>query len=110
MIHLPGVLAAAGEIQKFCQAQGWRFGFIGGVAVNRWGEPRLTQDVDLSLISGFGGEERFVDTLLKKLNVGGYGEVPAELLRWTKGHVNGVVEDLPGLVTRRKREAALWAA
>jgi hypothetical protein len=49
MIHLPRILAAAGEIQAFCQKQGWRFCFIGGVAVQRWGEPRLTQDVDLTL-------------------------------------------------------------
>jgi hypothetical protein len=47
MIHLPGVLAAAGEVQSFCRTQGWRFGFIGRVALQRWGEPRLTQDVDL---------------------------------------------------------------
>jgi hypothetical protein len=32
MIHLPGVLAGAGEVQSFCQRQGWRFCFIGGVA------------------------------------------------------------------------------
>jgi len=64
MIHLPGVLAAAGEIQGFCQQQGWRFCFIGGVAVQRWGEPRLTQDVDLTLLAGFGEEEPFVDRLL----------------------------------------------
>lgn len=48
MIHLPRVLAAAGEMQGFCQQQGWRSCFIGGVAVQRWGEPRLTQDVDLT--------------------------------------------------------------
>lgn len=64
MIHLPGVLAAAGEIQHFCRSCGWRFCFIGGVAVQRWGEPRLTQDVDLTVLTGFGGEERFVDALL----------------------------------------------
>lgn len=66
MIHLPGVLAAAGEVQSFCQGQGWRFCFIGGVALQRWGEPRLTQDVDLTLLTGFGHEEQFVDSLLKK--------------------------------------------
>ena len=66
MIHLPGVLAAAGEVQSFCQCQGWRFCFIGGVALQRWGEPRLTQDVDLTLLTGFGDEERFVDQLLKE--------------------------------------------
>ena len=37
MIHLPGVLAAAGEVQGFCQRQAWRFCFIGGVALQRWG-------------------------------------------------------------------------
>ncbi|HNQ91110.1 MAG TPA: hypothetical protein PKM73_21050 [Verrucomicrobiota bacterium] len=45
MIHLPGVLAAAGQVQRFCEERGWRFCFIGGVAVQRWGEPRLTQDL-----------------------------------------------------------------
>jgi len=66
MIHLPGVFAAAGEVQRFCQSQGWRFCFIGGVALQRWGEPRLTQDVDLTLLTGFGQEEQFVDVLLKE--------------------------------------------
>ena len=44
MVHLPGVLEAAEQVQAFCQQQGWRFCFIGGVAVQRWGEPRLTQE------------------------------------------------------------------
>ena len=65
MIHLPGVLAAAVEVQDLCQQRGWRFCFIGGVAVQRWGEPRLTQDVDLTLLTGFGSEESFTDTLLQ---------------------------------------------
>ena len=68
MIHLPRVLAAAGEVQHFCQQRQWSFCFIGGVAVQRWGEPRLTQDVDLTLLTGFGDEEKFADALLKELN------------------------------------------
>lgn len=52
MIHLVGILAAAGELQRFCERQGWRFCLIGGVAVQRWGEPRFTQDVDLTLLTG----------------------------------------------------------
>lgn len=67
MIHLPGVLAAAEEVQQFCQQQGWRFCFIGGVAVQRWGEPRLTQDVDLTLLAGFGREEAYIDACLSQL-------------------------------------------
>ncbi len=65
MIHLQRVLEAAGEVQAFCEQQDWRFCFIGGVAVQRWGEPRLTQDADLTLFTGFGGEESFADTLLE---------------------------------------------
>lgn len=58
------VLAAAAEIQGFCEAEGWHFCFIGGIAVQRWGEPRNTQDADLTLITGFGREEHYVDRLL----------------------------------------------
>lgn len=65
MIHLPGVLAAAGDVQRFCLQRRWQFCFIGGVAVQRWGEPRLTQDVDLTLLAGLGNEERFIDALLE---------------------------------------------
>lgn len=64
MNELAGVMAAAAEVEAFCQAQGWRFCFIGGIAVQRWGMPRFTQDVDLTLLTGFGSEERFVDPLL----------------------------------------------
>jgi len=64
MIHLPQVLEAANEIQRFCQDRRWPFCFIGGVAVQRWGEPRLTQDVDLTLLTGFGNEESFAEELL----------------------------------------------
>ena len=67
MIHLPGVLAAAEEVQAFCQEHSWRFCFIGGVVVQRWGNPRLTQDVDLTLLTSFGNEEHFIDPLLANL-------------------------------------------
>lgn len=59
------IFAAAVEIQEFLGGRGWRFCFIGALSVQRWGEPRLTQDVDVTLITGFGGEERFVDALLQ---------------------------------------------
>ena len=58
------IFAAALEIQEFCVARQFRFCFIGGLAVQRWGEPRLTVDVDLTLLTGFGAEESFVDALL----------------------------------------------
>jgi hypothetical protein len=58
------IFAAALEVQAFCRARGWRFCIIGALAVQRWGEPRLTQDVDLTILTGFGGEESYVDALL----------------------------------------------
>ncbi len=66
MIQLQAVLLAAEEVQAFCLKQGWRFCFIGGVALQRWGEPRLTQDADLTLLTGFGAEESFADALLSR--------------------------------------------
>lgn len=58
------IFAAALEIQTFCNASKWRFYFIGALAVQRWGEPRLTHDVDLTIITGFGDESTYVDALL----------------------------------------------
>lgn len=60
------LLAAAADLQAVCQEEGWRFCFIGGLAVQRWGEPRLTRDVDLTLLTGFGGEAPYVDGLLER--------------------------------------------
>ena len=60
------VIRAAAELQAVCAHEGWRFCFIGGLAVLRWGEPRETVDVDLTLLTGFGGEDRFVSTLVAR--------------------------------------------
>lgn len=59
-----GLFAAAADVQSFCSAQGWKSAVIGGVAVQRWGEPRQTRDVDLTILTGLGGEERFIDPIL----------------------------------------------
>jgi hypothetical protein len=53
-------------VERFCVSQGWEFCFIGALAVIRWGEPRLTRDVDLTVLTGFGGEERYIDALLQR--------------------------------------------
>jgi hypothetical protein len=58
------IFETALEVQRFCRSRRWRFSFIGAIAVQRWGEPRLTQDVDLTVLSGFGPEAEFVDALL----------------------------------------------
>lgn len=58
------------------------------------------------------GEGNFrTSTLLKKLNGELYWQVPDQLTRWVYGGVrdkNGNKVPLPGLVARRKFEAALW--
>ena len=56
---------AAKEIQDFMTGKGWKFCIIDGLAVLRWGEPRTTQDVDITLLTGFGFEEDFVRPLLE---------------------------------------------
>jgi predicted nucleotidyltransferase len=53
------------HVQQVLEQQQWRFCFIGGIAVQQWGEPRITRDVDLSLFTGFGGEQRFIQELLR---------------------------------------------
>ena len=60
------VFQAALELQVVCLAQKYRFCFTGGIAVQRWGEPRLTVDADLTLVTGFGNEKNFIQTLAAK--------------------------------------------
>lgn len=60
------VIGAAAELQAVCEAEGWRYCLIGGLAVLRWGEPRETVDVDLTLLTGFRDEDRFASVLLAR--------------------------------------------
>lgn len=59
---------AAREVADFMKARRWKFCVIGGLAVQRWGEPRLTRDADLTLLTGVGEEEQFADALLKRFH------------------------------------------
>jgi hypothetical protein len=54
----------AKKLQDFCDQQGWRSCVIGGIAVIRWGRPRVTRDIDVNILAGFGGEAEVIDTLL----------------------------------------------
>ena len=58
------IFQAAVELQGFCEKLGWRSCFIGGIAVQRWSQARVTRDVDLTLLTGFGPEASFVEALL----------------------------------------------
>lgn len=59
------LIRAAADLQAVCDSHRWRYCFIGGLAVQRWGEPRETVDVDLTLLTGFGDEARFVSVLIE---------------------------------------------
>ncbi len=56
---------AALQFQSFFERLKWPFCFIGGLSVLRWGEVRMTQDIDVSLFVGFGMEEKYIRTLLQ---------------------------------------------
>lgn len=56
----------AHALQQFLRERGWPFCFIGGVALQHWGEPRVTRDLDLTVFTGFGGEVPIVEGLLAR--------------------------------------------
>ena len=60
---MKSLFQAAKELQEFLRSRQWRFCFIGGIALQRWGQPRVTVDVDVSLLTGVGGEAQYVDAL-----------------------------------------------
>ncbi len=62
------LLASAMEFEQFFRARGWRFCFIGGLAVLRWGMPRVTLDVDISLLTGWDATAAFVDENVLELS------------------------------------------
>ena len=59
------LFSAGAIVQGVLRERGWRFCFIGGVANYRWGSPRTTNDLDLTLFTGFGEERRFAEELLR---------------------------------------------
>jgi hypothetical protein len=61
-----GLLEAAAELCAFMEARRWKFCIIGGLAVQQWGEPRTTLDVDFSLLTGWGEEAPYVSALLEQ--------------------------------------------
>lgn len=56
----------AAELQTFLESKGWKFYFICGLAVQVWGRPRLTEDIDLTIFTEIENEQDFIKTLLEK--------------------------------------------
>lgn len=58
------LFVTAREVQDYLGRAGERFCFIGGLALQRWGEPRFTRDVDLTLLCPLGSEAGSIDRVL----------------------------------------------
>ena len=61
----PRIWKSAVETQQQLLELGFRTCVIGGIAVQRWGEPRVTKDVDFTLLCGFGNERQIVSEILR---------------------------------------------
>ena len=64
-VPLPKLLEAASSMQDFVVSRGWRFCFIGGLVVQRWGIERATKDADLTVLTRF-DDEPVMDALLAR--------------------------------------------
>lgn len=62
------LLQAGARVQALLAARDFRFCFIGGIANFRWGTPRLTNDLELTVLTGFGGEPPVIAALLQDLH------------------------------------------
>jgi hypothetical protein len=58
---------AAADVLGICDSLNRRACLIGGIAVQRWGQPRATQDVDETVLTPIGSEAAVVDELLAHL-------------------------------------------
>ena len=60
------LITEAEELQSFIQSKGLEFFFIGGLAVQVWGEPRLTRDIDLTVFTNLLDERSLIKTFLQE--------------------------------------------
>lgn len=60
------LLEEAARFQEFVVSNEWEFYFIGGLAVQIWGEPRLTRDIDLTIFTNLDNEPAFINTIVSK--------------------------------------------
>jgi len=63
---MKSLFRAAADLEAFLIERRWQYCFIGGIALQRWGQPRLTNDIDLTILAGFSDEADYVDALLER--------------------------------------------
>lgn len=59
-------LEAAWEVHQFLSRHGFPYVLIGGLAVQYWGEPRLTVDADVTVSAPLNDPEGFVRALIER--------------------------------------------
>ena len=57
-------IKAIREVHKFFTREGIPYVFIGGIALQWWGEPRFTRDVDVTVLVNLGEEEKVIRKIL----------------------------------------------
>lgn len=65
-VGINNILKVAVDVGQRLESLKIPYCFIGGIACQRWGEPRQTVDVDATLFVGFGNESTVVDQLLSR--------------------------------------------
>lgn len=66
-VDLRDLIASASRLQTKWKATGFEFCFIGGLAVQHWGEPRQTDAIDETVWTQFGNERPDINRLLYDL-------------------------------------------
>jgi len=54
------------EIANFLRNEHIPYVIIGGIAVQHWGEPRFTRDIDVTILVNVGEEERVINKIFSK--------------------------------------------
>ena len=62
----PSLWQTAIDLQRFLESSEFKVIFIGGIVVQRWGEPRVTGDVDATILVEFGTESSAATEILKR--------------------------------------------
>ena len=52
------------EVHEFLTREGIPYALIGGIALQWWGEPRFTRDVDVTILVNLGEEEKVIKKIL----------------------------------------------
>ena len=65
-LDLSPQFAAAVEVLCHLRELGRQASVIGGLAVQRWGQPRFTADADLTVLAPIGSEASLVDPLIER--------------------------------------------